>query len=149
MTRHTATARCRHCHGPVTCTPTGHHCPDCGHHDDTTCDRDWDADQQQHGPAGTITLPPALFLALLTAHRRRGGFWRAATHTSPGSAALRELAAAHATGSTRLPPATAYLLAQATSDIDPATWWAVRDLLPLAALTALDAADQAAARLSP
>lgn len=137
---------CRACGETATCTPTGHHCPACGHHDDSACDRTWTEDDQDTGPAGTIVLPAALFDALLTAHRRRNAFRYAAARThidSPGLAALRELAAAYATGSTRLLPATAYRLAHAAAIIDEGTWWAVRDLLDPAVLADLDAADRA------
>lgn len=142
---------CDRCGETVDCTPTGHHCPACGHHDDDVCDRTWLPGQEDTGPAGTIELPAPMFTALLTAVRCRNGFRYAATHTgvaSPGLAALRELAAAYATGSRRLLPMTAYRLALAACDLAEDTWWELRDFLDpevLAECDAIEAAERDAA----
>lgn len=104
---------CRRCGAPVTCYPTGHHCSACGHHDDTAC--------QTFPPPGpgeqawhveTVRVPGDLFATLATGYQRRNLYRWALNAPGPMAEAIRELAAAHATGSTRLTPMAAYRLAQ-------------------------------------
>lgn len=104
---------CHECGEPVSCHPTGHHCPNCGAHDDTACEK-FPEPQPGEEPwyAETITLPANLFDALLLGYRRRDLYRFAVTGDTPMLHAIRELAAAHATGSRRLTPMGAFRLAQ-------------------------------------
>ena len=157
MTARTKPPACRECGAPVTCHPTGHHCPACGHHDDTACEK---FPEPQPGEeflyAETITLPADVFDALVAHDRRRNAFRWAIDADGPMALAVRELAAAHATGSRRLTPMAAYRLAQNlasitgcdTDQVDDRPYWAVLDLMSpeqRAACEATDEAEQAAA----
>lgn len=104
---------CRKCGQPVSCYPTGHHCPNCGHHDDTACTSFPEPGPSEHAwYAETVRIPGDLFTTLVTGYRRRNLYRWALNAEGPMAEAIRELAAAHATGSTRLSPMAAYRLAQ-------------------------------------
>lgn len=104
---------CRKCGQPVSCYPTGHHCPACGHHDDTACASFPEPAAGEHAwYTETVRIPGDLFTTLVTGYQRRNLYRWALNAEGPMAEAIRELAAAHATGSTRLTPMSAYRLAQ-------------------------------------
>lgn len=151
MTSTPTTGHCPECYEPLECQPDGHHCRTCGFHDDIACVRTFNPDDLIHPdmPA-TIVLPRDTFNAILAVLRRRDAFrWAAlvAPRDQDTPQHILELAAAHATGSTRLTPATAYAVSQwaASAPMDEAVdpdaedaYWAVRMLIPAALLTELD-----------
>lgn len=147
------TNACRECGQPVTCYPTGHHCLACGHHDDTACDKH---PAPQHGEHAwhveTVAIPALLFDWLTHGYRRRNLYRWALDAPGPMAEAVRELAAAQATGSTRLTPMAAYRLAQNLTAIvagaeeraeDEDLFWGVLDQLSAEQRAACDAVNEA------
>jgi hypothetical protein len=51
--------RCPTCTQPLVCTPHGHHCPDCGFHDDAVCEREFPGDPALRIAARPFTSPCA------------------------------------------------------------------------------------------
>jgi hypothetical protein len=146
------------CPNPLTCYPTGHHCPDCGFHDDTACAKHPEPQPgEQPWYLDTLLLPADLFDTLALAERRRNTYRWAIDAPGPMALAVRELAAAVATGSRRLTPMTAYRISQNLAAIHPgsdldavddAPYWAVLDLMTpeqRAQCEAVDEAEQAEA----
>lgn len=150
------TGRCPDCAEPLDCQPDGHHCTGCGFHDDQACDRDFQPEDLKFPDMpDTIVIPRDAFNAILAVYKRRDSF-RWAALAAPKDAdmppLILELAAAHAAGSTRLTPETAYKLSQYAAsfgigeDYDTAAedaYWTVRDLIPADTLRELDTSHQA------
>lgn len=147
---------CPACTEPLDCQPDGHHCTGCGFHDDQSCTRDFQpGDLKFPDMPATIAIPRDAFDAILAVYRRRDSFrWAALCPAGNPDTARRilELAAAHATGSTRLTVETAYKLSQyaasfglneAFDDAAEAAYWTVRDLIPADTLRELDVAHEA------
>lgn len=151
-----ARGRCPECSQPLDCAPSGHHCPDCGFHDDTPCDRQFPDPHPGEQRPDAIPIPADLFDTIALAYRRRD-FYRQVTGEHPFTHAIRELAAAIATGSRRLSPDAAYRLTSRLAALgsdenwrqdEEDTWFAMRELLTPGQLAACDgarAAEDAAA----